>query len=66
MEDTPMKIIYCQVCNEPCGKQYPSDQTDPGFREGIGENFSAKDGVWHCSQKCLDVAEELEAEYAAN
>ena len=51
-----MKVIHCPVCDEPCGKEYPADQTDPGFREGIGENFTTSEGVWHCSEFCLDHA----------
>ena len=33
------KTILCPACGEPCGKEYPADETDPGFREGKGEEF---------------------------
>ena len=46
-------VIECATCGEPCGKQYPATHEEPGFREGIGENF-ALDSEWFCSQKCLD------------
>ncbi len=48
-----MKIIECDTCGEPCGKQYPDTHEEPGFREGKGENFRI-DGLWFCSQKCMD------------
>ena len=55
----PTRII-CPSCEESCGKEYPADHTDPGYREGIGENFTTQNGtdfgVWHCSQNCLDQA----------
>jgi hypothetical protein len=47
--------IICPTCGEVCGKRYPSTFEDPGFCEGIGENF-VLDMVWHCSQNCLDQA----------
>jgi hypothetical protein len=47
--------IICPTCGEFCGKRYPSTFEDPGFCEGIGENF-VLDMVWHCSQNCLDQA----------
>jgi hypothetical protein len=50
-----MKIIECPSCNDPCGKEYPADHTDPSFRKGKGEDFAMKDGRWCCSQFCLDV-----------
>ena len=55
-----MKVIECANCGEPCGKEYPDrisdiDGGEPGFREGKGEDF-ALDGVWFCSQKCLNFA----------
>jgi hypothetical protein len=50
--------ILCPMCDEVCGKYYPATEIDPGFCEGIGENFITVDasgfGVWHCSQTCLD------------
>ena len=49
-----MKILHCPACDEPVGKEYPADQTDPGFREGKGEDFVLLDGRWCCSQFCLD------------
>ena len=49
-----MKMISCPGCGEICGKEYPADDTDPGFREGSGENFSLEDGTWFCSQGCLN------------
>lgn len=50
-----MKLILCHSCEGPCGKEYPADDTDPGFREGKGEEFVLPDGRWCCSQFCLDV-----------
>ena len=37
-----MKVIHCPCCDEPCGKEYPNTHEDPGYREGIGENFVSK------------------------
>jgi hypothetical protein len=45
--------IICP-CGDVCGKRYPATEVDPGFAEGIGENFTSEDGAWHCSQDCLD------------
>jgi hypothetical protein len=50
-----MTLILCPSCEEPCGKEYPADETDPGYSEGIGEDFVLPDGRWCCSQFCLDV-----------
>ena len=49
------KVILCPSCHEPCGREYPADQTDPGFREGKGEDFVLADGRWCCSAFCKDV-----------
>jgi hypothetical protein len=50
--------IICPQCGEVCGKEYPArfsllDGGEPGFSEGIGENFVV-DGAWHCSKECAD------------
>ena len=50
--------ILCKQCGKPCGRRYPDrwsmfDGGEPGFDEGIGENFAVGDS-WHCSQKCAD------------
>ena len=56
--------ILCPMCGAVCGKRYPSTWDDPGFCEGIGENFTLSNGTgfgtWHCSQACLDKSEKLE------
>lgn len=54
MSDSCMTIIECANCGEPCGKQYPADQTDPGFREGKGEEFCLPDDRWCCSEECRE------------
>jgi hypothetical protein len=51
--------ILCPMCDEGCGKFYPATDVDPGFREGIGEEFSNESGEWHCSQSCLDRHDDL-------
>jgi len=51
---TPNDIL-CPVCGTVCGKRYPSTWDEPGFCEGVGENF-VLGMVWHCSQSCLDQA----------
>jgi len=48
-------IILCPSCEEPCGREYPATHTDPGFREGRGEDFVLADGRWCCSAFCKDV-----------
>ena len=58
-------MIECPICGEPCGKQYASDQTSPGFREGKGENFTDIYGVWYCSQECLTTYEDAVGAMAA-
>lgn len=52
-------IIRCHQCDKECGRSYPDrwssiDGGEPGFREGIGENYVDAEGRWHCSQACLD------------
>ena len=47
--------ILCPTCGTVCGKRYPSTWDEPGFCEGVGENF-VLGMVWHCSQSCLDQA----------
>jgi hypothetical protein len=46
--------ILCPMCGEVCGKFYPADDVDPGFREGKGEEFMDEFLNFHCSQSCLD------------
>lgn len=53
MKNTP---IYCPQCGKQCGIEYPPrfsslDGGEPGFSEGIGEDFNV-DGEWHCSEEC--------------
>jgi len=55
--------IICPTCQEVCGKFYPATDVDPGFREGKGEEFADEFLNWHCSQACLDVANEYNAEH---
>ena len=53
-------VIECGNCGEPCGRSYSATGPtydsggEPGFAEGIGENFSLN-GIWFCSQDCLDI-----------
>ena len=55
--------IYCPVCEEPCGREYPATGPtyesggEPGFREGKGEDFTLN-GVWYCSHLHRAVAIE--------
>jgi hypothetical protein len=58
------ETIYCPVCSWECGEWIPADHTDPGFAQGIGENFVDDAGVWYCSDDCLIVAKEEEKEVA--
>lgn len=53
--------IECPICGEPCGKEYPADDIDPGFREGRGEEFVSDDGAWHCCKECLETTTESAA-----
>jgi len=46
------ETIYCP-CGKPCGRRYPDTRTDPGFDEGIGENYVANE-QWHCSAACAE------------
>jgi hypothetical protein len=48
--------IICPSCGVVCGKFYPANAVDPGFREGIGEEFMDEFLNFHCSQACLDKA----------
>jgi hypothetical protein len=56
------QTINCP-CGKSCGKQYyPAtfdSRGEPGYSEGIGEDFSLH-GVWHCSEQCLDDAKARE------
>ena len=55
-------IIYCPQCDTPCGIQHPdrgpsySSGGEPGYAEGIGENFVWND-EWYCSEECLRLAQ---------
>ena len=49
-----MKVIHCPCCDELCGKEYPNTHEDPGYREGIGENFVSKNEEWCCSEFCMN------------
>ena len=56
---TKPQRILCPSCEEQCGKEYPpiyngDGLTDPGFREGKGDEFELEDGRWCCSQFCKD------------
>ena len=51
--------IICPMCGVVCGKFYPATDVDPGFREGIGEEFMDEFLNFHCSQSCLDAAKAL-------
>ena len=57
------RVILCPQCAEECGVWIENDHTDPGYREGVGENFE-HDSVWYCSDKCLAeaITEEEESE----
>jgi hypothetical protein len=50
------------MCGVVCGKFYPATDVDPGFREGIGEEFMDEFLNFHCSQSCLDAAVEYAIE----
>ena len=54
--------IICPMCGVVCGKFYPATDVDPGFREGIGEEFMDEFLNFHCSQSCLDAAVEYAIE----
>ena len=55
------RAIICPECTEKCGVWVEGDMTDPGYREGIGENFE-HDLVWYCSDGCLAIAIAREEE----
>jgi hypothetical protein len=52
----PTKVIECANCHMPCGRRYSDSYTDPGYAEGIGENYVDDFGNWHCQQGCLDAS----------
>lgn len=59
--------IDCFVCGKECGWSSPATWNEnsggsPAQDDGIGENFTDREGHWHCGKKCLRVTEEHEAE----
>jgi len=57
-----VSIINCGTCGEPCGKAHSATFNDAAWAEGVGEEFTDKDGNWYCSPECLTLAEQAQAD----